>query len=103
MKSIELKVKMNTAGYGYRSCATMIRKETGANIHFTDVYNFVNRKHEKLGRLTKKTIRVFFISKGWIAAPKKRQAPVCRRCGLKYPTRKFTKKNSVHKHIPPTK
>jgi hypothetical protein len=96
MKSTALYDKMKLAGFGYRKCATQIRKQLKSNIHFTDVYNFVHHKFSSLGKNRKKIIRDFFIIKGWISKPKPRKAPCCRRCGLKYPSRKNVVRSNQH-------
>lgn len=93
MKSTTLYEKMKLDGFGYRRCATEIRKQMRANIHFTDVYNFIHHKYSSLGKNRKKTIREFFVMRGWISKPKPRKAPACRFCGKKYPVRKPSRSN----------
>ncbi|MDP1675681.1 MAG: hypothetical protein Q8L88_02355 [Bacteroidota bacterium] len=103
MKSTTLYDRMKKAGFGYRACATAINAKFGSDVHYYDVYKFVTKNFSKVGKERRKIIRDFFISKKWIAEPKKRPAPVCRFCGHKYPTRKLARKILVRNHKRTTK
>ncbi len=69
-----------------RSVNSVARELKLNNVH---VFNFIAKRRYKVGRATRKRIREFFISKGWLPKPKPRKPPTCKNCGIEYPTRKL--------------
>lgn len=81
MKRPTLYKKMKNAGYGYRKMATEINKVSDVKILYVEVYNFVHRNFNRLGKLKKKSIRNYFRSIGWLTTPKPKEKCVCAKCG----------------------
>jgi hypothetical protein len=79
---IALKEKLSLSGLSI----TMVSKAT--NVHKAQVSLFVNGNFKRCLKTTRKILRTYFIEQGILPKPKPRKPPVCRRCGLEYPTRR---------------
>jgi hypothetical protein len=95
--------KMRFERKSYRSLSREVSGFSGLNIDHRDVFNFVHSHLRKIGSQKKKELRQYFQSIGWIKKPAPRKPPVCRRCGLQYPTRKLQKRISSGNHKRTTK
>ncbi len=79
-RKVRLMKKMHEDGF----CIAEIAREL--SITKINIQHFLSGRFDKIGRATRRRIYQFFVDHGWLSRPN-RKPPVCKRCGLQYPTR----------------
>ncbi|MBI2427500.1 MAG: hypothetical protein HYV29_01635 [Ignavibacteriales bacterium] len=92
-----LLIKMQDSGFSLKMLADEINAHFPLGITKPDVSNFVNLKFKSISRKKRNLIRLFFIAHRWLPIPKPKNIPVCKNCGVHFPTGRAKNKLTVRK------